>query len=79
MSPSFAENYGPQFAGGTFQVASQFIGQSLVDSIRKQFPRRRMERGDFYMDGVRNLLRTNLELIHPGDKPRIQIAYEASD
>ncbi|KAI0245369.1 hypothetical protein BJV78DRAFT_1288051 [Lactifluus subvellereus] len=69
---SFSQTYGPQFAGGVFQVASQFIGVSIVESILKQFPNRKVQRGDLYADQARNLLRTNLELIDTADQTGIR-------
>ena len=78
MSGTFSQAYGPQFAGGVFQVASQFIGASLVESIRKQFPRRKEKRGDAYADQARNLLLNNFELIDPGEHRRIQLLLERS-
>ena len=78
MSGTFSQIYGPQFAGGMFQVASQFIGVSLVESIRKQFPRRKEQRGDAYADQARNLLRENFELIDSNEHRRIQLLLELS-
>lgn len=71
MSGTFPQTYGPQFAGGVFQVASQFIGLSIVEGISKQFPRRKVQRGDSYADEARKLLRTNLELISPAEQAGI--------
>jgi hypothetical protein len=73
---NFSQTYGPSFGGGVFQVASQFLGQALIDSIRKQFPNKKTQRGDAYMDGVRHLLRTNLDFIEPDERPKIELAYE---
>ncbi len=52
--------YAPQLAGGTIQVTSQFIGQCLVDSICNQFPRRKTQHGDFYLEHTNQVLDTNL-------------------
>jgi hypothetical protein len=76
MAGTIPDIYGPQMAGAFVQVASQFLGQSIIDSIRKQFPSRKVQRGDAYMDGGRHLLRMNIKLIHPVDKRLIQVAYE---
>jgi hypothetical protein len=54
-----------------FQVVSQSIGQAIVESIRKQLPRAKVQRGDSYVDGARNLLRTNLKLLDPVDQTNI--------
>jgi hypothetical protein len=78
MSGTFSQNYGPQFAGGVFQVASQFIGESLVESIRKQFPRRKEQRGDVYADQARDLLRNNFELIDPDEHEGIELLLNMS-
>jgi hypothetical protein len=64
-------------AGAVVQVASQFLGQSIIDSIRKQFPGRKTQRGDAYMDGGRHLLRMNMELIDSEDQEPIELAFEA--
>jgi hypothetical protein len=73
---NFSQTYGPSFGGGVFQVASQFLGQAIINSVRKQFPNQKTRRGDAYMDGVRHLLQTNLNLIDPDDRPKIEVAYE---
>ncbi|KAN0105402.1 hypothetical protein V8E52_011069 [Russula decolorans] len=65
-----------QFAGGIFQVTSQHIGQCLVESTRKQFPRQKTQRGDFYVDLTYHILDANLSLIKPRDKRTIQIMIE---
>jgi hypothetical protein len=77
MAGTFSQTYGPQVAGAAVQVASQFLGQSIVDSIRKQFPAGKTQRGDAYMDGGRHLLRMNIKLLDPEDQEQIEIAYEA--
>lgn len=78
MSGTFSQNYGPQVAGGVFQVASQFLGLSIIESIRKQFPGCKVQRGDSYADEARKLLRSNLELIDPVDQKNIKIFLEMS-
>jgi hypothetical protein len=75
-SNNFGQTYGPSFAGGVFTVASQFLGQALINSIRKQFPNKKTQRGDAYMDGVRHLLRTNLDFIEQDQRPKIELVYE---
>ena len=67
-----------QFAGGVFQVTSQHIGQHLVESICKQFPRQKTQRGDFYVDLTYHILDANLSLIKPHDQHTIQIMIEKS-
>jgi len=37
MSDSSPTNYGAELAGGVFDVASQFINQKIVETIRKNF------------------------------------------
>jgi len=76
MTDTFSQTYGPQVVGSVFQVASQFIGRTLVASICKQFPGRKTQRGDAYMDGARHLLRVNFHLIDPDDHPAIEKTYE---
>lgn len=78
MAGTFSQSYAPQFAGGIFEVTSQFVGQILVDSIRKQFPRQKTQRGDFYMDLTHHILDANLSLIKPNDKKSIRILFERS-
>lgn len=73
----FSQTYGPALAGGAAQVSSQFLGQALIDCIRKQFPRQKVQRGDAYMDGVRYMLRTDIDLIITEDRPKIELAYGA--
>ena len=77
MAGTFPQTYGPQMAGGAVQVASQFLGQSIIDSIRKQFPGHKTQHGDAYMDVGRHLLRMNMELIDPEDQEPIELAFEA--
>jgi hypothetical protein len=77
MAGNFSQTYGPAFGGGVFQVASQFLGQAIINSICKQFPNQKTQRGDAYMDGVRYLLHTNLHFIDPEEQPEIMVAYEA--
>jgi hypothetical protein len=72
---NFSQTYGPSFGGGVFQVASQFLGQAIINNVRKQFPNQKTKRGDAYMDGVRYLLQTNLDIINPDDRPKIEVAY----
>jgi hypothetical protein len=78
MPGTFSQSYAPQFAGGIFQVASQFVGQALVDSIRKQFPRRKTQRGDFYAELTQDLLDTHLPLIKPEDRFTIKMMLAQS-
>lgn len=77
MAGNFSHTYGPALGGGVFQVASQFLGQAIINSIHKQFPHQKTQRGDAYMDGVRYLLHTNFDLIDPKEQPKIKVAYEA--
>jgi hypothetical protein len=80
MSYSFSQTYGPEFISATFQVGSQFIGQAITDSIRKQFPSRKVQRGDWYADGASNLLQTNLnlKLISSSDQQTIKVLLQSS-
>jgi hypothetical protein len=80
MSDSFAQAYGPELVSATFQVGSQFIGQTIIDAIRKQFPGRKVQRGDWYADGASNLLQTNLNLkrISPSDQRTIKVLLQSS-
>lgn len=77
MAGNFSNSYGPSFGGGVFQVASQFLGQAIINGVRKQFPDQKTQRGDAYMDGVRHLLQTNFQLIAPQEQRKIKIAYES--
>jgi hypothetical protein len=72
MSGTFSQIYGPQAVGGVFQVTSQFIGQTIVEGILKQFPCRKVQRGDLYADQARNLLQTHLELIDIAEQTHIE-------
>jgi hypothetical protein len=76
MAGTFPQSYAPQFAGGIIQVTSQSMGQFLVDSIRKQFRRRKTQRGDFYLDQTNQVLDTNLSLIKPDDQQTIEVMLE---
>jgi hypothetical protein len=76
MAGNFSHVYGPALGGGVFQVASQFLGQAIINNICKQFPDQKTQRGDAYMDGVRYLLHNNFHLIDPGEQPKIMVAYE---
>jgi hypothetical protein len=78
MAGTFPQNIPSQFAGGVFQVTSQHIGQCLVESLRKQFPRQKAQRGDFYVDLTYHILDANLSLIKPCDNRTIQIMMEKS-
>jgi hypothetical protein len=78
MSGTLSQLYGPQFAGGVFQVACEHIGPSIIESILRQFPRRKVQRGDMYADGARNLLRTNLEIIDPAVQANIKALLQSS-
>lgn len=78
MAGTFSQSYAPELAGAVFQVPSQFIGQFLVDSIRKQFPRRNTQRGDFYMDMTHRIIDTTLTLIKPEDQVFIRVMLEKS-
>jgi hypothetical protein len=78
MAGTFPQGFAPQFAGGVFQVTSQYIGQCLVESICKQFPRQKTQRGDFYVDLTYHLLDANLSLIKPEDKLTILMMIEKS-
>jgi hypothetical protein len=77
MTGNFSNSYGPSIGGGVFQVASQFLGQVIINGIRKQFPDQKTQRGDAYMDGVRYLLNTNFQFINPKEQPKIEVAFEA--
>jgi hypothetical protein len=78
MAGTFPRSYAPQFAGGIIQVTSQSMGQILVDSIRKQFPGRKTQRGDFYLDHTNQVLDTNLSLIKLDDQHTIKVMLETS-
>lgn len=78
MAGPFPQSYVPQFASKIIQVTSQSIGQILVDSIRQQFPRRKTQRGDFYLDNTNQVLDTNLSLIEPDDQHTITVMLETS-
>ena len=76
MADTLPQTFGPQIGGAFIHVASQFLGQSIVESVRRQLPTRKTQRGDAYMDGARNLLRVNIELINAKDKQRVEVAYD---
>ena len=76
MTGNFSQTYGPTLGGGVFQVASQFLGQAIINNIRKQFPDQKTQRGDAYMDGVRHLLNTNFHLIDPEELVRIAMSRQ---
>jgi hypothetical protein len=76
MVNTFSQGTTSQFTGGIFQVTSQHIGQFLVESVRKQFPRQKKRRGDFYVELTYHLLDANLSLIPPDDQRTIQIMME---
>jgi len=76
MPDSFPQTVGPQIGGAFIQVASQFLGQSIVESVRRQFPTRKTQRGDAYMDGARHLLQANINLMNAREKQLIEHAYE---
>jgi hypothetical protein len=78
MVGTFPQGIASQFASGVFQVTSQHIGQCLVKSICKQFPRQKTQRGDFYVDLTYHLLDANLSLIKPREKLIIQRMIEES-
>lgn len=78
MAGTFPQSYVPQFAGGIIQVTSQSMGQILVESIRKKFPHRMTQRGDFYLDHTNQVLDTNLSLIKPDDRHTIKLMLETS-
>jgi hypothetical protein len=63
-------------AGAVIQVTSQFLGECIIDSIREQFPTRKIQRGDAYMDGGRHLLRMNMTLMSPDEKKQIELIYK---
>lgn len=74
----FSLSFAPQFADGVFHVTSQFIGQTIIDGIRRQFPQRKTERGDYYVDLTQNILEANLPVIKPNDKQIIEVMFEES-
>ena len=76
MADNSHRNYGPEIAGGVFEVTSHLVGKSVVDSLRKNFTGDgKMRRGDFYMNQSRELLRRHLEIIRLDDKTAIQEKY----
>ena len=76
MADNSRTNYGLEIAGYIFKVASHRIGKAIVDSIRENFTGDgKMQRGDFYMNLSRELLRRHLEIIRRDDKPIIQEKY----
>ncbi|KAH9971410.1 hypothetical protein BGW80DRAFT_1460666 [Lactifluus volemus] len=75
MSGTFSQIYGPQldqFTGGVFQVVSQSIGQAIVESIRKQLPRAKVQRGDSPMLLVSAALLKHNALEWPNDKEKLE-------
>jgi hypothetical protein len=72
MSDSSPTNYGAELAGGVFEVASQFINQKIVETIRKNFSGDgKRQRGDFYMGQSRELLQKHFQEIERDDKENI--------
>lgn len=78
MAGALTQGYAPQLAGGIVQVTSQSIGEFLVDSICQQFPGRKTQRGDFYLDHTNQVLDANLSLIKPDDQRTIKVMLETS-
>jgi len=71
-----SSNYGLETAGYIFEVASHLIGKAIVDILRENFTGDgKMQRGDFYMNQSRELLRRHVEIIRRDDKPIIQEKY----
>jgi len=76
MADNSRTNYGLEITGYIFKVASHRIGKAIVDILRENFTGDgKMQRGDFYMNQSRELLRRHLEIIRRDDKPIIQEKY----
>jgi hypothetical protein len=72
MSDGSPADYGADLAGGVIEVASQFINQKIVETIRKNFSGDgKRQRGDFYMGQSRELLQTYFKEIDRRDKQNI--------
>ena len=70
--------YGEQFFSNATQATGQSLGRILVDSIRKQFPGRQTQRGEYYVEHSRNLIENDYELMKPAEKRQIQLLFEES-
>jgi len=76
MADNSRANCGLEIAGYIFKVSSHRIGKAIVDILRENFTGDgKMQRGDFYMNQSRELLRRHLEIIRRDDKPIIQEKY----
>lgn len=77
MSDGSPADYGAELVGGVLEVASQFINQKIVETIRKNFTRDgKRQRGDFYMSQSRELFQTHFQKIRRKDKRHISRMFK---
>ena len=70
--------YGEQFFSSATQATGQSLARILVDTIRKQLPGRQTQRGEYYVEHTRGLIKNDFELMEPAEKIQIQLLFEAS-
>jgi len=64
MSDIPFQTYAPELIESVVEVAGDFIGKSLMDSLRKSFSSSNQEQGgDYFMDQSRVLLQNHLQMI----------------
>jgi len=71
-----APNIVPHVVGGVVQVTGTLLGRGLIEGVLKHVsPRRQEERGDYFMERSRDLLKANLEVIPPDEQENIRDDY----
>ncbi|KAI0311860.1 hypothetical protein OF83DRAFT_1149074 [Amylostereum chailletii] len=75
-TPSFWQNYGPEFAGAGFGTFTNIFGNSVVSVAVKFLPGSQAARADQYMRDVMDLLENYHELLSDDDLYEIRRKWE---
>lgn len=70
--------YAEQVIDSVTQTTGQSLGKILVDSIRKYLPGHQAQRGEYYVECSRTLIKSDYKLMPPNEKERISVLFEES-
>ena len=80
MANEVSQNYVPEYLlGGTVdvEVTGPLVGRSLFNGLRRKFSTSgQIEKGDYFMDRSRELLRRHLQLIRADEQVAIRKQFD---
>lgn len=77
MANKLSKNHASESFGGVIDVDGPLIGRSIIDGLRTKFSASgQLQRGDYFMDRSRELLRKHLQLMEVREQDIVRKKFE---